>query len=170
MGIRYSYMTAVTWQVGIRLNKKPPNILVKKKEKGGINFSTSVTPRPPRPAAYCLPPTAHRPLPAAHCLLPTACRPRSLPLPLPAPLPPPRRLSPAAAGRPQVKLTYMDEDAVKAILSEYRINSADVRINCDATPDELIDVIEGNRVYMPCVYALNKIDAITMEVWPWAAV
>lgn len=40
----------------------------------------------------------------------------------------------------------------------------DVRINCDATPDELIDVIEGNRVYMPCVYALNKIDAITMEV------
>jgi hypothetical protein len=29
--------------------------------------------------------------------------------------------------------------------------------------DELIDVIEGNRVYMPCVYALNKIDAITME-------
>ena len=45
----------------------------------------------------------------------------------------------------------------------YRINSADVRINCDATPDDLIDVIEGNRVYMPCVYALNKIDAITME-------
>ena len=29
--------------------------------------------------------------------------------------------------------------------------------------DELIDVIEGNRIYMPCVYALNKIDAITME-------
>lgn len=24
-----------------------------------------------------------------------------------------------------------------------RINSADVRINCDATPDQLIDVIEG---------------------------
>ena len=45
----------------------------------------------------------------------------------------------------------------------YRIVSADVRINCDATPDELIDIIEGNRIYMPCVYALNKIDAITME-------
>ena len=41
--------------------------------------------------------------------------------------------------------------------------SATVRINCDATPDDLIDAIEGNRVYMPCVYALNKIDAITME-------
>ena len=111
------------------------------------------------------PSSSSRLLPAAYCLLPAACRPRPLPLPLPAPLPPPRRLSPAAAGRPQVKLTYMDEDAVRAILAEYRINSADVRINCDATPDELIDVIEGNRVYMPCVYALNKIDAITMEVW-----
>jgi ribosome-interacting GTPase 1 len=29
--------------------------------------------------------------------------------------------------------------------------------------DEFIDVVEGSRVYMPCVYALNKIDAITME-------
>ena len=38
-----------------------------------------------------------------------------------------------------------------------------MRINCDATPDELIDVIEGNRIYVPCVYALNKIDAICME-------
>lgn len=33
------------------------------------------------------------------------------------------------------------------ILKEYRIISADVRINCDATADDLIDVIEGNRIY-----------------------
>jgi len=89
--------------VGIRLNKEPPNITVKKKERGGMNFSTTT------------------------------------------------------------KLTHLNEDLVRTILQEYRILSADVRINCDATPDELIDVIEGNRVYMPCVYALNKIDAITME-------
>merc|ERR1711935_1287677 len=61
------------------------------------------------------------------------------------------------------KLTHLDDDSIGAILKEYRIVSANVRINCDATPDDLIDVIEGNRVYMPCVYALNKIDAITME-------
>ena len=27
----------------------------------------------------------------------------------------------------------------------------------------LIDVIEGNRVYMPCLYVLNKIDQISIE-------
>jgi hypothetical protein len=27
----------------------------------------------------------------------------------------------------------------------------------------LIDAIEGNRKYIPCLYALNKIDDITME-------
>ena len=42
-------------------------------------------------------------------------------------------------------------------------------MNCDATADELIDVIEGNRIYTPAVYALNKIDAITMEARPAAA-
>jgi len=89
--------------VGIRLNKTPPNIVVKKKERGGLNVAVST------------------------------------------------------------RLTQLDEDSIRTILAEYRILSADVRINCDATPDELIDVIEGNRVYMPCVYALNKIDAISME-------
>ena len=93
--------------VGIRLNKQPPNITIKKKDRGGLNFATSV------------------------------------------------------------KLTQLDEESIRAILGEYRINSADVRINCDATPDELIDAIEmvygQPRIYMPCVYALNKIDSITME-------
>ena len=32
------------------------------------------------------------------------------------------------------------QSSVAAILKEYKIVSADVRINCDATPDELIDV------------------------------
>ena len=37
---------------------------------------------------------------------------------------------------------WVDEEAIAGILKEYRIISADVRINCDATPDELIDIIE----------------------------
>lgn len=29
--------------------------------------------------------------------------------------------------------------------------------------DDLVDVIEGNRLYVPCLYILNKIDQITLE-------
>jgi ribosome-interacting GTPase 1 len=54
-------------------------------------------------------------------------------------------------------------ETVKSVLGEYRIHNADVLIRCDATVDDLIDVIEGNRVYIPCIYCLNKIDQISIE-------
>jgi len=46
---------------------------------------------------------------------------------------------------------------------ECRISNAQIQIRCQATADDLIDVIEGNRVYVPCIYVLNKIDQITIE-------
>lgn len=52
---------------------------------------------------------------------------------------------------------------MKTILAEYKISNADVTLKYDATSDDLIDVIEGNRVYIPCIYVLNKIDQITIE-------
>merc|ERR1712243_423630 len=88
---------------GIRMNKQPPNIIFKKKDKGGINLQTMV---------------------------------------------------------PQSEL---DLDLVKTILSEYRISNADITLRCDATADELIDVVEGNRTYIPCIYVLNKINQISIE-------
>jgi small GTP-binding protein len=88
---------------GIRLNKKPPNIVFKKKDKGGLNMMSTVP------------------------------------------------------------LTHINEDMVRDILKEYRCPSADIIFRCDATVDELIDVIEGNRQYIPCVYVLNKIDQITIQ-------
>ncbi|KAF7136109.1 hypothetical protein RHSIM_Rhsim08G0007100 [Rhododendron simsii] len=88
---------------GIRLNKEPPNLSFRKKEKGGINFTSTVA------------------------------------------------------------NTHLDLETVKAICSEYRIHNADVNLRCDATADDLIDVIEGSRIYMPCIYAVNKIDQITLE-------
>jgi len=88
---------------GIRLNKEPPNIYFKKKEKGGINLQ---------------------------CLVPQS---------------------------------ELDLDLVKTILSEYRIHNADIIIRYDATADDLIDVVEGNRSYIPCIYVLNKIDQISIE-------
>lgn len=90
---------------GIRLNKQPPNIDVKKKEKGGIALSVA----------------------------------------------------------PGYALQDCDEDIVASVLKEYRIMNAQVRICCNATVDEIIDVIEGNRKYCPCLYVMNKIDQITIE-------
>uniref|UniRef100_A0A3B5L889 Developmentally regulated GTP binding protein 1 n=1 Tax=Xiphophorus couchianus TaxID=32473 RepID=A0A3B5L889_9TELE len=88
---------------GIRLNKQPPNIGFKKKDKGGINFTATV------------------------------------------------RLS----------LHYFE--TVKSILAEYKIHNADITLRSDVTADDLIDVVEGNRVYIPCIYVLNKIDQISIE-------
>jgi len=88
---------------GIRLNKEPPNIYFKRKEKGGINLQSLVT------------------------------------------------------------QSELDLDLVKTILSEYRIHNADIIIRYDATADDLIDVVEGNRVYIPVIYVLNKIDQISIE-------
>jgi ribosome-interacting GTPase 1 len=53
-----------------------------------------------------------------------------------------------AAG---IKLTKMGDDpeaTVKAIFQEYKIHNADVLFREDAGPDELIDIIEGNRKYI----------------------
>lgn len=85
---------------GIRLNKKPPAIKIKRKDKGGISIMKS-----------------HN-----------------------------------------IELTNMSEDTIKSICHEYKLANADVHLRCNATIDELIDVIEGNRVYTPCIYVINKID------------
>lgn len=89
---------------GIRINKEPPNIVFKKKEKGGINITNTVP------------------------------------------------------------LTKLDNDEIRAVMSEYKITSADIAFRCDASVDDLIDVLEShNRRYVPVIYALNKIDSISIE-------
>lgn len=65
--------------------------------------------------------------------------------------------------RATCRLSHLDEEGAKIILKEYRISNADVMIRCDATADDLIDAIEGNRVYTPALYILNKIDSISYE-------
>lgn len=57
----------------------------------------------------------------------------------------------------------MSETMAKEILKDYGIFNADVSLREDITVDQFIDVIEGNRKYMPCLYVYNKIDTITME-------
>ncbi|KAG7172291.1 developmentally-regulated GTP-binding protein 2-like [Homarus americanus] len=60
-------------------------------------------------------------------------------------------------------LTKIDEKMVQMILHEYKIFNAEVIFREDCAADELIDVISGNRVYMPCLYVYNKIDQVSIE-------
>jgi small GTP-binding protein len=62
-----------------------------------------------------------------------------------------------------VPLTHLNEGLVKTILHEYRIHNAEILVREDATVDQFLDVVEGNRVYLKCLYVVNKIDTITIE-------
>uniref|UniRef100_A0A8C2QP50 Developmentally-regulated GTP-binding protein 1 n=1 Tax=Cricetulus griseus TaxID=10029 RepID=A0A8C2QP50_CRIGR len=57
----------------------------------------------------------------------------------------------------------LDPETVKRILAEYKIHNAGVTLRSESTADDLIDVVGGNRVYIPCIYVLNKIDQISIE-------
>jgi len=89
--------------VGLRLNKRPPQIYFKRKKTGGISFNTTMP------------------------------------------------------------LTHIDEKLCYQILHEYKIHNAEVLFREDATVDDLIDVIEGNRKYIKCVYVYNKIDVVGID-------
>lgn len=52
----------------------------------------------------------------------------------------------------------LSHDVVQSVLREYRLHSCDVIVREDVTIDQFIDVVEGNRKYMPCLYVMNKID------------
>ncbi len=87
------------YEGGIRLNQKPPEVVIKKKVRGGININSTV------------------------------------------PL-------------------SIDEETIVDVLMEYRIHNADVIIREDLTIDRLIDAIQGNRVYIPAIEVINKIDLV----------
>jgi len=56
-----------------------------------------------------------------------------------------------------VKLELQDE-TIEGILKEFRIANADVLIRDEINEDQLIDVIEGNKVYIPSLAIVTKID------------
>lgn len=89
---------------GIRINQKPPNIKIIKKENGGIGYQAIV---------------------------------------------------------PQTK--GLTPDVARVVLKEYRISCAEIILREDVTVDQFIDVIEGNRAYIPVLYVFNKIDSLTIE-------
>jgi ribosome-interacting GTPase 1 len=62
-----------------------------------------------------------------------------------------------------IKLTHLSERIVYSILHDYRIHNAEILVREDATVDEFIDIVLGNRKYIRCVYCYNKIDQISIE-------
>ena len=57
----------------------------------------------------------------------------------------------------------MNPDVRRVVLKEYKISCAEVILRDDINVDQFIDVIEGNRAYIPVLYVLHKIDALTIE-------
>ena len=65
-----------------------------------------------------------------------------------------------------VQLTNLGPEPEKVamnIMREYKITNADILTREDITVDQLVDVIQGNRQYKPCLYLYNKIDTVTIE-------
>eukprot|EP00922_Rhytidocystis_sp_ex-Travisia-forbesii_P026320 GHVS01038544.1.p1 GENE.GHVS01038544.1~~GHVS01038544.1.p1 ORF type:complete len:375 (+),score=52.57 GHVS01038544.1:123-1247(+) len=62
-----------------------------------------------------------------------------------------------------VPLTQIDAKAVQLVLHEYKIFNAEVLFREDASVDDLIDVIEGNRKYVKCLYVYNKVDMLPLS-------
>jgi small GTP-binding protein len=85
---------------GIRLNKRPPDVIIKKIPAGGVTITYSKKPK---------------------------------------------------------KIT---ENEIRGVLNEYRVFNANVLLREDVTIDELIDVLEGNRVYIPAIMVANKADLL----------
>ena len=88
---------------GVRLDQKPPEVYVKKRDKGGIKITSTV------------------------------------PLTL-------------------------DEKTIIEVLREYKIHNAEVLVREDVTIERLIDGILRNRVYIPSIVAINKVDLYKPEV------
>jgi hypothetical protein len=57
----------------------------------------------------------------------------------------------------------MNAEIARLVCKEYRISCAEIIIREDITVDQLIDVIEGDRAYIPVLYIFNKIDSLWIE-------
>jgi len=48
-------------------------------------------------------------------------------------------------------------------MHEYKIHNAEIVVREDCSVDDFIDVVEGNRKYVKCLYVYNKIDMIGID-------
>lgn len=62
-----------------------------------------------------------------------------------------------------VELPNLDDETIESILRTFRINNADVLIRTQITADQFIDCLEANKVYIPAITILNKVDMVSKE-------
>lgn len=62
-----------------------------------------------------------------------------------------------------VRLPDLQDKTMVDILKEFRIMNAEVVVRSQITADQFIDVLEGNKVYIPAMTVVNKIDAVSPE-------
>jgi uncharacterized protein len=91
------------YKAGIRTDESPPNVKIKRKERGGIDLAATV------------------------------------------------------------KLTKIDIKTVELILREFSFDNASVVIREDITAEQLIDAIQGNKVYVASLVVVNKADTADNE-------
>ena len=99
----YKVLIQELYDAGIRLNTSPPDVIIKRKDRGGVTISATM----------------------------------------------------------ELELT---DDLIKAVLGEYKIHNAHVLIRDNINVDELIDAIMGNRVYVPSIVVVNKVDLANEEI------
>src|SRR5467141_2808522 len=89
--------------MGIRIDQKPPDVIVTRGNKGGLALTTSV------------------------------------------------------------KLTKLSPATVKGIVEAYGISNGGILVREDVTDEQLIDVLTGDRRYVPSLVVLNKVDLVNEQ-------
>lgn len=99
----YKVLMQELYDAGIRINMSPPDVTIKRMDRGGVIISTTIE-------------------------------------------------------------LEMSEDLIKAILGEYKIHNAHVLLRENINMDQLIDAVMANRVYIPAVIVINKVDMANEEI------
>ena len=65
--------------------------------------------------------------------------------------------------RSTVEQTNLEDEEIAEIIRSFGYTSAIVTLRTDVTPDQIVDILAGTRIYSRSVVAINKIDIATEE-------